>query len=150
MTIKLQYTLYNGKKYESPPCILNLGRPLIASSGLWNSSLQDIVEDGPEEEMAAAGGGHFNMVHHPDGRQYMIPEVYDQPPFHAEQKFSHVTPIHPHIPQYNQMGTLNDPGMPGQRVGFASASRICHPVQEDQPDRLHQAFPHQQHPGYYN
>ena len=139
VTIKLQYTVYNDTQYEAH-CNLNLGQPLIASSGLWNSSLQDTKEDGPDEEEigAVAAAGHF---HH-------APNVYGQLPYHTGHQFPNVPHVHTHMPQYNQAGTLYEQNMINQQIGLASGNRICHPVEEDQPDQFHQAYPNQQYPGY--
>ena len=63
MTIWLDYTLLNGKQCRTK-CHVNLGRPLIAGSAVWNRTLRDRVEDGYEEEkmMEAAGESCFNQV----------------------------------------------------------------------------------------
>ena len=150
MKVRIHFKIYNDREGEVERSV-NLGRPLISRSPLWNRTFEDTTEVETQGGAMGATGGRIvnDEEYYAYGVQHQMPDVLGKPAYSNEQPCEH--PMYGNVlPYHNQASgrtedTLYDHNLHDQQLALASGQRICQPEQEDPPDVLNKVFPHQQY-----
>ena len=129
-----------------------MGRPLISSSPLWNSTFEDTTEVEAQGAAMGATGGRIvnNEAYYAHGVQHQMPDVLGKPAYN-EQSCVYEHPVYGNVlPYHKQPSDQTEDSwfkhnLHDQQFALASRHRICQPEQEDPPDVFNKVFSHQQY-----
>ena len=152
MKVKIHFKIYNDRVGQVERSV-NLGRPLISRSPLWNRTFEDTTEvETQDGTMGAIGGGIVNNEdYYAHGVQHQTRDVLGKPAYSNEQPCVYEHPVYGNVLPYHKqaLGRTEDTLYEhDQQLALASGQRICQPEQEDPPDVLNKVFPHQQYSDY--